>query len=198
MTTEAPSTLQKPGHNVGTARPLNLTGDVTSTALYGPAGGGVSTNQGDCYRYTLKRVWDPKKPLLMWLMMNPSVATEDGDDRTVAKCQRYARQWGYGGILVGNSCAYRCTDQKRLLETPDPVGPENHHHLLEMAKQADKVILAYGTPKAPELHSHGPQAAAMLARNGVALHALEVSKNGRPKHPLYLSSKLTPKPYQLP
>lgn len=94
------------GHHVGSSRPLKLSDDVVSTATYG--------GPDKCYRYTLRRIWDPARPLLMWLMMNPSVATELGDDRTVAKCQRYARAWGYGGILVGNTFAYRCTDQARL------------------------------------------------------------------------------------
>lgn len=163
---------------------------MISTAVYdGP---------GDCYRYTLKRVWDTKRPYIMWLMMNPSVATEIGDDRSVAKCQRYARAWGYGGMLVGNSFAYRCTDQKRLLEVPDPIGPQNDHYLLEMAKEADQIVLAYGTPQAKELRARGPEAARLLAKAGYIVSALRLSRKGqRPEHPLYLPSTLTPTPLTL-
>ena len=95
------------GHHVGQSRPLRLSDDVVSTATYG--------GEDNCYRYTLRRVWEEGRPMVMWLMMNPSVATEHGDDRTVAKCQRYARAWGYGGLFVGNTFAYRCTGQTRLL-----------------------------------------------------------------------------------
>lgn len=173
-------------HHVGDARPLRLSGDVKSTAVYaGP---------GDCYRYTLERVWDENKPMVMWLMMNPSVATELGDDRTVAKCQRYARAWGYGGIFVGNSFAYRCTDQKRLLEVSDPIGPENDAYLLEMARKADLVVLAYGAPQAKALRPRGTEVARLLARHGLRVTALRLSKSGRPEHPLYLPSILTPQP----
>ncbi|MDF7674100.1 DUF1643 domain-containing protein [Acetobacteraceae bacterium ESL0709] len=172
-------------HFVGASKPLALTDDVVSTALYdGP---------DDCYRYCLKRVWDEKRPLIMWLMMNPSVATEYGDDRTVAKCQRYARAWGYGGIFVGNSFAYRCTEQKRLLEVPDPVGPKNDHYLLEMAQKAEYVILAYGTPQAKTLQQRGTDVARQLSKAGVTLKAMRLSrKGGRPEHPLYLPSDLVP------
>lgn len=173
-------------HHVGDARPLRLGSDVTSTAIYaGP---------GDCYRYRLHRVWDASRPSILWLMMNPSVATEDGDDRTVAKCQRYARKWGYGGIYVGNTFAYRCTDQKRLMEVADAVGPDNDAHLLAMAREADKTILAYGSPQNPALRARGTLVAHSLAEAGVTLFTLRLSRKGRPEHPLYLSGELTPQP----
>ncbi|WP_029605556.1 DUF1643 domain-containing protein [Kozakia baliensis] len=171
-------------HHVGDSRALRLKEDVVSTAEYdGP---------GDCYRYRLHRVWDSKRPSIMWLMMNPSVATEIGDDRTVAKCQRYARAWNYGGIFVGNTFAYRCTDQKRLLEVPDPVGPGNDAALLDMAKHSDKVILAYGAPHHRSLRDRGTEVAHMLAQAGIPLYAMRLSKSGRPEHPLYLPSVLEP------
>ncbi|MCT6855427.1 MULTISPECIES: DUF1643 domain-containing protein [Bombella] len=179
--------MAKSTHHVGTAKPLRLADDVTSTARYdGP---------GECYRYTLRRVWDETKPLIMWVMMNPSVATEYGDDRSVAKCQRYSRKWGYGGMFVGNSFAYRCTDQKRLLEVPDPIGPETNHYLLEMAAHAERIVLAYGTPQAKALRARGPEVALLLLRAGYEVTALRLSRKGhRPEHPLYLPETLTPIP----
>lgn len=188
MSTRSPSTFPDlfGQHHVGGSRPLKLAEDITSTAIYG--------GPQDCYRYTLRRVWDEQRPTIMWLMMNPSVATEFGDDRTVAKCQRYARAWGYGGMFVGNSFAYRCTDQKRLLEMPDPVGPDNDAHLLDMARQADLVVLAYGSPQAKGLRARGTEVARMLAHHGIKVTALRLSKSGRPEHPLYLPAALTPQP----
>ena len=171
-------------HHVGDSRPLTLSDDVVSTATYG--------GPDKCYRYTLKRVWNAKLPSLMWLMMNPSVATEIGDDRTVAKCQRYARAWGYGSMFVGNTFAYRCTDQERLTEVTDPVGPENDAALLTMAQQAGMVIAAYGTPRIKSLHARGPQVVSMLQQHGIVVHAMKIGANGRPCHPLYLPAALKP------
>ena len=90
----------------------------------------------DCYRYRLKRTWDETKPHVMFIMMNPSTADSEVNDRSVAKCERFARTWGDGGIYVGNTFAYRATDKKRLRAVPDPVGPENDKHLVAMAKLA--------------------------------------------------------------
>lgn len=173
-----------PQHNVGSSKPLRLTDDVISTAIYG--------GHQQCYRYALRREWQHDAPKLMWLMMNPSVATEFGDDRTVAKCQRYARNWGYGSIFIGNSFAYRCTDQKRLTEIEDPIGPENDQHLLQMAQDADLVLLAYGSPQIRTLRQRGTDVALMLERHGITLHSLRLSKTGRPEHPLYLPADLKP------
>jgi len=171
-------------HHVGAARALRLRDDVVSHATYdGP---------GDCYRYTLHRVWDETKPSVMWLMMNPSVATEYGDDRTVAKCQRYARAWGYGAMFVGNTFAYRCTDQKRLLEVEDPIGPGNDRALLDMAKASALVVLAYGAPHHRTLRARGTEVTRALFDAGVELHVLRLSRSGRPEHPLYLPGTLTP------
>ena len=63
------------------------------------------------YRYKLWRVWDPARPLglVMFLMLNPSTATDAEDDPTIRRCIGYARSWGYGGLYVGNLFAYRAT-----------------------------------------------------------------------------------------
>ncbi len=183
----AMNTSRQGQHHVGSSRPLRLADDVVSHAIYG--------GPDKCYRYELTRTWNPQGPAVMWLMMNPSVATEDGDDRTVAKCQRYARAWGYGTLLVGNTFAYRCTDQKRLTEVPDPVGPENDRHLLAMARRADLVVAAYGSPQIKSLLPRGPEVIRMLQQHGITVSAMRLSKgSGRPEHPLYLPSSLKPEP----
>jgi hypothetical protein len=90
--------------------------------------------------------WDPAKPLVLWLLMNPSVACLDFSDPTLRKTGKFSRAWGYGGQLVGNVHAYRATDKHRLLEVADPVGPENDGAILAMAAAAKTVVLAYGQP----------------------------------------------------
>jgi hypothetical protein len=100
----------------------------------GTVGAAVFGGKRQEYRYRLSRTWDAEKPHVLFVMMNPSTADPLVDDPTVAKCGRFARAWRYGGVYVGNTFAYRTTDQKRLMQVPDPVGPENDGHLIEMAK----------------------------------------------------------------
>ena len=66
-------------------------GDAASEAVY-----------SDClaYRYSLTRIWDRAGPRLLYIMLNPSKATERQNDPTVERCERRARVLGYGAIRV--------------------------------------------------------------------------------------------------
>jgi len=153
--------------------------------------------QNDEYRYRLSRTWDGAKPFALFVLMNPSTADPNSDDPTVAKCCRFAQAWGYGGIVVANTFAYRCTDQKRLLEIADPIGAENDKHIIETAKKAAIVVFAYGEPHRA-LRDRGPALAKLLIEKAhVRPHVLSLGKKGTPKHPLYLKETLKPVVWKL-
>ena len=61
------------------------------------------------YRYSLSRIWDKKKKLVLLIGLNPSTADEKVDDPTIRRCVNYAKNWGYGGFLMVNLFAYRTT-----------------------------------------------------------------------------------------
>lgn len=171
-------------HHVG-AKPLPLPTDVISSAVYG--------GSLDCYRYRLE--WKQTTPAIrtiMWLMMNPSVASEHCSDRTINRCWAFSQSWSYTRMLIGNTMAYRATDQARLAKTPDPHGPENEEHLLAMAAQADFIVLGYGKPKVRSLCGVGPRIAALLEGAGHHLYALKRAADGTPWHPLYVSGDTVP------
>ena len=177
-------------HDPGGKVRLALAHDVKSTAKFG--------GPGDCYRYRLKRTWDASKPHAMFVMMNPSTADPFVDDPTVAKCGRFARAWGYGGLYVGNTFAYRATDKKHLRLIPDPIGPDNDKHLIAMAKRADLVLFAYGQPGHRTLEPRGLAVAKLLIEKaGITPHVFKLSKQGIPVHPLYLLETLKPVVWQL-
>jgi hypothetical protein len=143
------------------------------------------------YRYTLWRVWD-EAPLLNFLCLNPSTADELVNDPTVERCERRARMWGYGGLIVTNIFALRSTDPKALYDCDDPIGPDNDKAILECAKQAGMVICAWGNHG--KLHQRGQKVKQMLVDNGIDLHCLKLSATtGQPWHPLYTSYAVKPK-----
>jgi hypothetical protein len=166
----------------GRSKPMWPAGSVVAARFGGPH---------DCYRYELSEVWDATKPLVMWLMMNPSVASVTHADPTLIRTGNFARSWGYGGQLIGNVHAYRATDAARLLEVEHPAGPDNDDALLSMALRSHMVILAYGQPPR-RLRGRADGVVAVLARKGARLTYLARSKDGTPKHPLYLPGCLTP------
>lgn len=175
----------KPAHDPGGKVRRTLKAGVTGNAVFGGA--------NEEYRYRLSRTWDAKKPSALFVLMNPSTADPICDDPTVAKCCKFAKAWGYGGIVVANTFAYRCTDQRGLIKVDDPVGPENDEHIIQMAKDAAIVIFAYGKPKYKQLHSRGPGIARLILEKAkVTPHVLGLSIDGTPQHPLYLKETLKP------
>ena len=54
------------------------------------------------YRYALWRVWDHDENLYNFLLLNPSSADEVTNDPTIERCERRARRWGFGSMIVTN------------------------------------------------------------------------------------------------
>lgn len=146
------------------------------------------------YRWELRETWNAGMPLVMFLLMNPSVAGLEFADPTLIRTGGFARRWGYGGQLVGNVHGYRVTDSKRLVEAADPVGAENDAALLQMAREAAIVVLAYGSPPKP-LRARRERVVMALRDSGARLAYIRLSKSGTPEHPLYLPGGLDPKPW---
>lgn len=155
----------------------------------------VSAVFSECqkYRYQLREIWDASKPLILWVLMNPSVACMDYSDPTLRRTGQFSRAWGFGGQLIGNVHAYRATNKARLLEVGDPVGPKNDQMILQLASEAKTVVLAYGQPPSA-LRTRGPEVVALLCNHPELCH-LKLAQDGTPVHPLYLPSTLWPKPH---
>ncbi|WP_176451091.1 DUF1643 domain-containing protein [Halorubrum sp. Ea1] len=142
------------------------------------------------YRYRLSRTWDRDNPTLGFIMLNPSTADESEDDNTIRRCLGYAKDWGYGSILVGNLFAYRATDRSQLREYNNPIGPKNDEHLRSICEEVDMTVAAWGTDGA--LYNRGPEVVEMLDAD---LYALNRTKEGHPNHPLYQPKDAEPEPF---
>lgn len=159
-------------------------GDAPSTAVY-----------SDCerYRYSLTRIWDPAGRKALFVMLNPSTATEVQNDPTVERCERRARALGFGAFQVTNIFAWRDTDPRKMRAATDPVGPENDSAILDGAIWADQIVAAWGTHGAHL--NRGPAVETLLRASGHDLYHLGLSKAGHPKHPLYISYNQSPEPW---
>lgn len=144
------------------------------------------------YRYSLYREWGDPSHKATFIMLNPSTADEVRLDPTVTRCCGYAKRWGYGAIEVVNIFAYRSTDPKGLLAVADPVGKENDHYILAAVEDAALVVAAWGVHGA--LQDRGRIVQDLLA-DRCALTSLGVTKDGHPRHPLYLRADALPTPF---
>jgi hypothetical protein len=146
----------------------------------------------DCskYRYELIRVWDSSKPMVLFIMLNPSTADANTDDPTIRRCINFANGWGYGGIIVCNLFAYRSSNPKELIKAIDPFGDKNMLFLQKNIGYVDKVVCAWGNK--PIVKKLIDNEFSILDITKSKLYYLELSKDGTPKHPLYLKSELKP------
>lgn len=138
------------------------------------------------YRYALSRVWDPSKPTLMFIGLNPSTADEKKLDPTMRRVVGFADREGYGGFWMGNLFAFRATDPMAMRLHPSPVGLSNDTWLMNMAGRCDLIVCGWGT--------HGPHLGRdravlqLLKSSGRPIKALKITAKGHPSHPLYLPS----------
>lgn len=153
----------------------------------------------DCkqYRYRLERTWDESKAKALFIMLNPSTADATDDDPTIRRCIGFAKQWGYGGLLVGNLYAYRATKPKELLTVKNPIGDENIEHLQKMFREAELIVCAWGNANIVDALSKKYEYKPLRTTVITELTYLELAKDGTPKHPLYLKGELSPKRYDI-
>lgn len=153
---------------------------------------GISSDKQ--YRWWLYRVWNKTKPLVIWVMMNPSTADHRKNDPTIMKVIRYSQRWGYGGIIVLNLYAYRTSNPDDLPSCPrERKGHRNNWWFRVIFKYAKArslpVVCAWGAKH----KERGDWVRRLAADLGLPLLGLEVALNGEPKHPRFLSEDLNPR-----
>lgn len=146
---------------------------------------GAEISECGKYRFKLWRIWDESKPLVLWIMHNPSTADAESDDPTIRRIINFSKGFGFGGLYVGNLFPFRATDPKEISKNAGIASTENNwQHIRDMANICELKILAYGNPimAYPKVYDMGYE-----------WHCLKKTNKGNPCHPLYLKSDLMPK-----
>ena len=131
-----------------------------------------------------------RRPKALFVMLNPSTATEVQNDPTVERCERRARALGFGAFRVTNIFAFRATDPRVMRAPDDPVGPGNDAAIADSAGWADRIICAWGTHGAHL--DRGAVVETLLRGTGQPLFHLGLSQAGHPTHPLYIPYSQAP------
>lgn len=139
----------------------------------------------DCrdYRYLLWRSWS-SNPYVLFICLNPSTADETQDDPTIRRCRRFAMDWGYGAIVMANLFAYRATKPKDMIDQQHPTGRDNDAWLHYLAQNAGIIVCAWGANGS--YRNRGEKITQLL--NPYKLMCLGVTKEGQPRHPLYIKA----------
>ena len=136
------------------------------------------------YRYSLSRIWDKKKKLVLFIGLNPSTANEEVDDPTIRRCVNYVQNWGYGGLIMANLFAYRVTLPSGLKKVKYPIGEDNDKYIMTLSKKADITVAAWGNNG--NLYGRDKQVFDLIPN----LMCLKLNKSGQPAHPLYLKKNI--------
>lgn len=145
----------------------------------------------DCgdYRYWLSRKWGEGPPCL-FIMLNPSTADADKDDPTIRRCISFAKNNGYGELIVVNLFAYRSANPLALRKIFNHKFETNDAYIKELALGVvDKGGICIAAWGFSGTYMNACEIAKKLFIDlGVPLYCLGITtaKSPQPKHPLYL------------
>jgi len=134
------------------------------------------------YRYALWRTWEQGNGHVLFIGLNPSTADENKDDPTIRRCIGFAKDLGFGGINMLNLFAFRATNPKELMKANEPIGEKNNYYLNMYCEQIGLNVACWGIWGA--YMDRGQQVIDYLGIE--VLSCFGITKNGQPKHPLYL------------
>lgn len=143
------------------------------------------------YRYILRRSWGDFGRLRLqcvdrvvnWIMLNPSTADHEVDDPTVRRCIKFSQDWGFAGLAVTNLFAFRASSPEVLRHRQvEPVGNENDNIIRRVAEFSDAIVCAWGG--GGKLYERDKTVLQLLST--FQLKCLGVTKDGYPRHPLYM------------
>ena len=137
------------------------------------------------YRYWLRRQWtDITKPkTVVFIGVNPSTADATEDDPTIRRCIKFSQRWGGDALLMLNLFAFRATDPNDMkAQGPAAVGPENNRFLTEFTGTSFLTVAAWGVNG--EFRQRDQRVVQMLDDGN--LFCLGFTKDGHPRHPLYV------------
>lgn len=151
---------------------------VESAALWSACG---------THRLSLSRRWS-EGPELLYIMLNPSKATEADNDPTIERCQRRATALGFGAFTAANLFTFCATDPRDLKAHDAPIAAETDAALSEAVDRANMTLAAWGV--------HGSyrnrDLDVLQLLGGQPLHVLGLTKHGLPRHPLYVAYAAQP------
>lgn len=115
-----------------------------------------------------------------FVLANPSTATADKTDPTVARCIAWTKQWGFGWCNVVNVRAWRETNPKLVPADPLAIGPLNDGFIAIEARCAEVCVCGWGHLGG----ERGPVVLGVIRRAGAIPMALQLNGDGTPAHPL--------------
>ena len=139
------------------------------------------------YRFSFKREWDKSKKKILYILLNPSTATELKNDPTITRIERHSKILKMGSFTVCNLFALREKNPKLLKKHKYPLGKENDSFIEKYSLEAEIIVCAWGNEG--EYMNQSEKIKNLLLTMNHQAYVFGLTKKGNPKHPLYLSYK---------
>lgn len=160
------------------------------------------------YRWWLSRTWGLSHQTLLFIGLNPSLASVSRDDPTLRRIRSFAKEWHYDRLLIINLFARISTSPAFLRRCNDPVGELNDHvieiSLLQWSCSSDwDLCLGWGVGGCwrdrdlnvlDVLQRYQHQRMIRFPSN-LGPQSLGQTKGGHPRHPLYLPRQAQLRPF---
>jgi hypothetical protein len=172
---------------------MNFVDDIANMRI-GPARNVCAFSPNRKYRYKLSRTWNAAQPLLVVIMLNPSVADEFKLDPTVTRVVKRAMYNNFGGVVIHNLFALVSTYPKALKTSFAPIGQENDVYIAEtLQTQRSQVCVAWGPGGA--FLGRERTVLKMCYQYEVPVSCLGLTDQGFPRHPLHVAYSVPFQPY---
>lgn len=135
---------------------------------------------------------------IVFVMLNPSTADESDADPTIRRCIRFADREQCGRLIVVNLYALRSTDPRALALHPSPESESDRPHenddaIVAAASEASFVVAAWGA-SAPD-RQRAQSVVTIIRAAGRSMLCLGTTRDGHPRHPLYLPGSVAVVPF---
>lgn len=159
--------------------------------------------------YLTRRWWKESGPestgLLAWIGLNPSSADAGNDDPTIRRVRGFTKRAGYDGIVMLNLSIFVATEPRDLVAALDRGAADTMEEAFDQirrwAPHVAGFVPAWGASveKSHHMIHRAGQAGTLLEGLAetyrVPLLCLGRTKQGHPRHPLYLSAETPFQPW---
>lgn len=145
---------------------------------------GATFSADGLHRMLLWRTWQPQLPLLVWCLLNPSVADGERNDLTLAKCIGFGARNGYGRVLLVNLFTLVSTNPDNIASRVHAANTTDADHHLRWAARLPDSRIAVGWGSKPWAADRARHVSALLRQQAMQrLLCLGTTKDGSPRHP---------------
>jgi len=153
------------------------------------------------YRWRLERKINQSDTELVFIGLNPSIASSKVDDNTIVRLHHLSDYWGYGKLIVVNLFAQVSSKASTLKDFDNPIGNRNNFYLLRELSFWSKnlkidLCVGWGA-NGSFMNRDSYVLKKMKSFYTSRFHNIQkanppfmlgLNKDGSPKHPLYLPS----------